>query len=420
MPKQAIKTFSLVVNSASFPFPNNQPAPPLPPPTGTVVNVSTVSQLQAAVSNLKSNQTIMVAAGIYNLTTTLFVPQGINNIAIRGATGNAGDVVLHGDATFVVNSPYTGTAIWGTGSGITGTLQFGIWLGNVQGVTIADMTIKNFVDDAIILNAGVQSPLIHNVTMLDTGEQLLKANPNSNGAGVPNGIVEYCTIGFTTKAPNNYTNGVDVVGGSNWVVRNNLFQNIITTNPLVIFSVGALTGPAVLFWQGSSNPTVVNNTFINCQREIAFGLQPPTTITNDNTGGIITNNMIYRSGGQHGDVPVAVWNSPNTEVAYNTILLDGDYPNAVEYRFTTTTGVKILYNLTDSAITQRDGAVATVTGNVTSGALPSWFVNKSVGNLHLTSSATGAIGKGQFLSEVSTDYDGQTRPSTPCVGADQL
>src|SRR5262249_47982629 len=168
------------------------------------------------------------------------------------------------------------------------------------------------------------------------------------------------------------------------------------------------------------NATVVGNTFINNQREIAFGLSTPTVITDDNSGGLIANNMIYRSGTQHGDVAIGVWNSPNTEVAYNTVILNADYPNAVEYRFTTTTGVKILYNLTDSAITVRDGATGTVTGNVTT-AQTSWFVNPSIGDLHLKSTATGAIGKGVFLSEVPKDYDGQARPSTSAtdIGADE-
>src|SRR4029077_11234331 len=137
------------------------------------------------------------------------------------------------------------------GSGIAGTMPFGIWLGNVQGVTIADVTIKNFVDDAIMLNAGVQSPLIHDVVMLDTGEQLLKSNPDGAGGGVNNGVVEYCTIGYTSAAPNNYTNGVDLHTTQNWVIRNNLFQNILTTNTLTTTNGGALAGPAILIWNGS-------------------------------------------------------------------------------------------------------------------------------------------------------------------------
>src|SRR5262249_4673339 len=42
------------------------------------------------------------------------------------------------------------------------------------------------------------------------------------------------------------------------------------------------------------------------------------------------------------------------------------------------------------------------------------------GDLHLTSAATGAIGKAKFLNEVSTDYDGQARSNSGTdVGADQ-
>jgi PKD repeat protein len=401
-------------------FPNNSNPPSLPAPTGTVINVSNVTQLQNAVANLQSGQTIMIAPGTYNLTGTLYVPQNLTNIAIRGASGKAGDVIIKGDAVIDATAPYSGSAIWGAGSGISGTIPFGIWLGNVQGVTIADLTIENFLDDAIILNAGVQSPLIHDVAMLDTGEQLLKSNPNPAGGGVNNGVVEYCTIGYTVAAPNNYTNGVDVHTGQNWIIRDNVFENILTTNSLTTVTSGALAGPAVLIWNGSSNATVEGNVFVNCQREIAFGLSAPTTITDDNSGGLIANNFIYRSGTQHGDVAIGVWNSPNTEVAYNTVVLNGDYVNAIEYRFSTTTGVKILYNLTDAAITQRDGASAAVTGNVTN-AQASWFVNESIGNLSLTAQATPAIGHGVYLSEVSTDYFGNPRPSTsaPDVGADQ-
>jgi hypothetical protein len=402
------------------PFPNNGNPPALPAPTGTVINVSTVSQLQSAVANLQSGQTILIAPGTYNLTGTLYVPQGLSDIAIRGVTGNAADVVIQGDAVLDVSAPYSGSAIWGPGSGISGTIPFGIWLGNVQRPTIADLTLQEFVYHAIILNAGVQAPLIHDVVMLDAGEQLLKSNPNGSGGGVNNGVVEYCTIGFSTAAPNNYTNGVDLLPGQNWTIRNNLFENILTTNPKTTVGPGTVVGPAVLVWGGSKNCTTVANTFVNCQREISYGLSDPSSITDDNTGGLIANNFIYRSGTQHGDVGIGVWNSPGTVVADNTVILNGDYVNAVEYRFATTTGVVIENNLTDAAITARDGATGTVTNNLTN-AQASWFVNESVGNLHLVPTATAAIDHGLALASVTTDYDGQTRPSgaAPDIGADE-
>ncbi len=49
------------------------PPAPLPPPTGAVVTVSTVAQLQQAVAALTSNTTIVIAAGTYQLTAPLYI-----------------------------------------------------------------------------------------------------------------------------------------------------------------------------------------------------------------------------------------------------------------------------------------------------------------------------------------------------------
>jgi hypothetical protein len=372
------------------PFPNNLTPPPLPDPTGPVVHVATADELQAAVANFQSGQTILIDPGTYHVTDTLWLPQGISDVAIRGSSGAASDVVIQGD-------------------GMSGSIRFGLWVGNTQNVTFADLTVRDFADHAFIFNAGTQSPLIHDVTMIDIGTQFVKSNPDDNGGGVNNGIVEYSTMKYTTVAPSWYTNGVDVHTGNNWIVRYNVFQNIRAD--------GDLAGPAVLFWNHSQNPTVEGNTFINNQRDISFGLDPDRE--NDNVGGIIRNNFIFRSGPQGGDVGIYLGNSPGTEVANNTVILNGDYPNAIEYRFANTTGATILYNLTDAAITSREGGAATLTGNVTD-AQSSWFVDATNGDLHLTASATGAIGQARFLPEVSTDYDGEARSSEVTdVGADQ-
>ena len=64
-------------------------------------------------------------------------------------------------------------------SGATdGGVPFGIWVGgNVQGVTIANLTIRDVYYHPIMLNAGAQSPLIHNVRLVNAGQQLLKSSP---------------------------------------------------------------------------------------------------------------------------------------------------------------------------------------------------------------------------------------------------
>ena len=79
------------------------------------------------------------------------------------------------------------------------------------------------------------------------------------------------------------------------------------------------------------------------------------------------------------------------------------------------------YDLSDANLRSRDNATYTASGNYWS-ATPSMFVNPSIGDLHLVSnSQTEAfvIGKGAFLSNVLTDYDGQTRNDPTDIGADQ-
>jgi hypothetical protein len=234
---------------------------------------------------------------------------------------------------------------------MTGTVNFGFWMDNVNGVTISDMTIRNISQHGVIANSGVDNPTFRNLRITDIGDQFLKNNPTA-GQGVDNGILENSILEYTSYAPDTYTNGLDVHFGKNWVVRGNTFKNFRSTSGLV--------GPAVLFWNGSSDTVVERNTFINNHRDISFGLdntktaQAPVsngTLT-DHARGVIANNFIYRSGGQSFfDVPIAVFDSPSTKVYNNTVFGSGLYPNAVEYRFPRTTGVDIKNNLTDGQFT---------------------------------------------------------------------
>jgi hypothetical protein len=371
------------------------PAPPLPAPSGTVVNVSTESQLRAAVSNLNSNTTIVVAAGTYQLTSTLYINGTFSNVGIRGATNNPGDVVLVGSGMTTASS----------------AVPYGIWVGgNVQGVTIANLTIRDIYQHPIMLNAGTQSPMIHNVRLINAGSQFIKSNPNGS-SGVNNGTVQYSTFEYVTTSRDDYTNGVDVHTGIGWVIRHNLFKNMRAPS-------GQLAGPAVLMWNVSSNTTVDGNTFIDCQREIALGLIDRSGGV-DHSGGVISNNFIYRSSTISGDAAILLGDSPNTRVLNNSIFVSGRYPSPIEYRFSGTTGVVIANNLLDGQISARDGASGSVSGNVTS-ATASMFVNPAAGDLHLKSTATTAIDRGNSTA-AAQDWDGESRPagSGIDVGADE-
>jgi hypothetical protein len=371
-------------------------APPLPAPTGTVIDVSTVAQLQAAVANIQSNTTIRLAPGTYVLTSTLYINRNVSDIAIRGASNNRNDVVLKGPG--MANASY-------------GSVPHGIWTGGgVTRVTIANLTIRDVYFHPLIFNGGTQQPRVYNVRLLDGGEQLLKSNPDGAGGGVDGGVVEYSVFEYTTVARSDYTNGVDVHTGDNWVIRHNLFRRIRAS--------AGLAGPAILMWNDSRHTLVDGNTFVDNHRDISLGLI--TRSPNDHTGGIVRNNMIVRTSGAGGDVGIAVFDSPGTTVVHNTLWLNGQYPNAVEYRFPDTAGTVITNNLTDAAIVARDGAAGALSGNVTS-ATAADFMAPASGNLHLTAAATRAIDKVAAPASALSDWDGEARPTGALadVGADE-
>jgi hypothetical protein len=169
-------------------------------------------------------------------------------------------------------------------------------------------------------------------------------------------------------------------------------------------------GPAILVWRGSSGTIVEGNMITNCMQGIALGYT--TDQTPDHTGGIIRNNMVSRTAAQSGDFGIGVNNSANTKVFNNSVILSGTYTNAIEYRFAGTSGVMIEANLTDGAITARDGATGTVSNNATT-ATGALFVNASIGDLHLVAGATLAIDRAVTLADVTDDYDGTRRPIGP-------
>ena len=334
-------TINLVKAQTPQPTPDESPASaptPAPAPTGTVVDVSTVSQLQSAVANLQSGGTIMIAPGTYNLTSTLDLPQNRSNLAIRGATGNRDEVILRGA---------------------------GIWAGNVNGLTIADLTIDGDFKavHGISLNAGTERPLIHNVHLLDINDQMIKANPDGALGGVDGGIVEYCLMEYPSGwAPDYYVAGIDIHTGDDWLIQHNTFKGFRQQS-------GATTGthPALLVWNDSRNTRVLSNTFTNNDWDIALGLEAASRnnpSVPDQQGGLIDGNVISRDAATHGDSAIYV-SGPNTKVYRNSYDDASDfYPNAVEYRFAITTNTDIRDNTLDGLIKARDGATGTVANNV--------------------------------------------------------
>jgi hypothetical protein len=366
----------------------------------TTINVSSAAQLQSAVQTANSaggNRIISVADGTYTLSDTLYV--NAPNISIVGASGNRQNVIIQG--TGMSSTASVGTIIRVAASGFT-----------LRYVTL-QKSKYHLIQIAGENNA--DSPTLRDCILRDAYEQMVKVSIGTDpGVTGDNGLVENCLFEYTAGiGPQYYIGGIDAHGSKNWIVRGNTFRNIASpSNSVAEF--------AVHFWNGSANNTVEKNVIVNCDRGIGFGLKVDGKLPNQ--GGVIRNNMIYHAANNHAfaDSAIALAESPNTKVYNNSVYYENSYPWAIEYRFSTTSGVEVSNNLVNRQILARDGATGTASNNVTN-AVSSWFVAASSGNLHLASAVSSAVDKGKTISGLADDFDGEARPAGAGidVGADE-
>src|SRR5262249_34461669 len=232
---------------------------PPPPPSDNVIWVNTEEDLQNAVANLQSCQTIVIQKGTYNLSKGLYVglDHPVANVTLRGETDNFDDVVLRG-AGMENSAVSMGISVW-----------------NAQNVMIADLSIGEVYYHPIELKGEVGADQIdvYHVHLFNAGEQFIKVDPPPSAFAFTNSKLDYSVLEYTNGPPTTdhgggtgYTNGVDVLAGNNWTIANNLFQNFHVPD-----DEAYIWNPAILVWQHSANVTVDGNTFIDVDRAIAFG-----------------------------------------------------------------------------------------------------------------------------------------------------
>jgi hypothetical protein len=369
------------------------------PANSANVTASTVAQLMNAVNNANNsggNVSILLQDGTYTLSDTLYI--NAPNVTVAGMSGNREHVVLQGDSM-------------SSSAKVRNLLR--VAANNFQ---IHDITLQrsgwHLVQ--IVGESNADSPIIRNCVFRDSYEQMLKASVDLTNTTIAsdNGLVEDCLFEYTAGiGPQYYIGGIDVLGGRNWIVRNNIFRFIISPST----SVAQF---AVHFWSDSANNVVERNMVIDCDRAIGFGMD-----ARPNTGGIIRNNMIYHSPnkGQYADVSIALTESTGSQIYNNTVFMENSFPWAIEYRFQSTTNVLIANNLTNKPIMSRDGATGAIAKNVTN-ALKAWFSNPANGDLHLVSANAQVTDAGQAVSGLTDDFDGQSRPQGGGVdiGADEF
>jgi len=354
--------------------------------------VSDATELSYAIvqANSGGDKTIELQDGTYPLDDMLWVEA--DGVTVCSISGNRDAVIIEGR---------------GMGEHVTHIF-------NIAGssFTVRDVTLQRVGNHAIQLQPGVDSIVIQNIHILDTGEQMVKVShdPNNPDLSSDNGIMERCLLEYSAGiGPQYYIGGIDAHNAKNWAVRDNTFIGIRSPSQDV-------AEHAIHFWSNSENTLVERNLIINCDRGIGFGLGD-----RGHSGGIIRNNMIYHDSSEgFADVGIALESAPHAQVYNNTIYQGHTYPNAIEYRFSSTTGVLIANNLTNKEIALRDGASGSVSHNV-SNAEASWFSNPSIGNLHLSSPIPEVVDQGLNIPGLTSDFDGESRPQGEGfdIGADE-
>ena len=368
------------------------------PPRQRTVRVHTAAGLERAVAaadHWGGHVLIHLAPGTYALTETLVVTAP--NVTLEGQPGARRRVIVQGDG--MNPAARIGNLIRVSGSHFT----------------LSGMTLRRSRWHLIQIAGedGAQAPVIRDCVLENAYEQLIKVSDSAAhpGATANDGIVEHCLFQYTAGiGPEYYIGGIDAHGAKHWIVRDNVFRNIASPSR-------AVAEFAVHFWDGSADDLVERNLIVNCDRGIGFGLDGKP-----NHGGVIRNNMIYHApgGGPFADTGIALTDSPGTQVYNNTILLQSDYPRAIEYRFPVTRGVFIANNLSNRAIASRNGGRATVTHNVTD-ATAQWFVDAATGDLRLASAIPQVVAAGVPIAALKDDFSGKARPRgvNPDIGADQ-
>jgi len=397
--------WEMVVESPPF-------CPPFPPP-GLDQNIEKISsgdirELLWYVRNSAPHTTLLLEDGVYRFQHGAYLEIAVPWLTIRSASGKREGVVLDGGGHNVTVS--------------------------ANGLTIADLTLRGaeFHGVQIQGNLGVSYTRIYNVHVMDSGQQLIKVSTGDGKSGrfADNGLLACSLLEYTTHSKGtsisspSYTNGIDILAGKAWVVRDNVFRRIR--------SQAGPAGPAILVWKNSMNTEIRRNRIVDCWRGIALGLMAPNdysrggaAVIYDHQNGVVENNVILAL---HEPADAAIENSyaKNSLVRHNTVFYNPDLKHAVnwsiEYRFPPTS-VVIQNNLTNLPILKRSPLPtknAMEQGNVTT-AKVSWFRDILEEDVHIVQGSY-PIDRGICGVQPNRDIDGigSVIGSVPDVGAQEF
>lgn len=368
------------------------------PPDGPTIPVKNIGELEQAVASARPGDTVLLADGTYSLRRPLDI--ATTRVTLRGRSGDPAAVIIRGRGM-------TGDSI-GVGISVS-----------APDVTIADVTIRDLGYHAVQVRGEREASrfAMHHVRLFDTGQQLFKGSVSREPLYADDGLIACSEFAYTTHAPSDYTNAVDLLATKGWVIRDNRFDRIRGPE-----AGGWKSGPTILVWAAGRATIVERNVIVDSFRGIALGLtnEPLDYARNgertyDHVGGLIRNNVIVNLN-RWADEAIEANAARDVRIEHNTVFLEGSTPWSIQVRFPVADAV-IRNNLTNHRIFLRDGGRATLDGNVTS-ARRNWFVDVLQANMHLAPAGRPAVDAGVPIADATEDFDRARRAGrAPDAGA---
>ncbi len=374
------------------------------------VQISNYSELLAACQEAKPHDVLVLAPGIYTVTGTsrILISNRPGPIVVKGATGNAADVIVQGGGQDDPAVPII------------------FDLENSPQWTFENLTTRGSYYHGFKFDGSSTDCVLRHITMRDHGESGVKGTSTPGATTHPDHLlIEDCDIGFTSTrgGTREVVEGIDGVGIKDWIIRRNRFVNVLREHDGVATAV---------FTKGNSLDTIIeNNRFENCFIGASFGgggTGQPFFRDNDRTyehrGGIIRNNVFIRC------VDAAIYINKGHECKiYNNTLFECGL--TIQLRYPQSSGwvrnnlVKPIPNNPDEPLVRaRDGATL-LAEEANRSAQSTDFVRGAGDNnqidVHLAP-RSAAIDEGVDVGkDVPQDMDGVARPlgTQFDVGADE-
>ena len=369
-----------------------------------IVDVTTASELTAAIDAAQPGDEIVLAAGTYRLSGARCdaVGTAAQPIIVRAATPLGATIELDGLEGFVVSGAH-----W----------QFQDL--DVVGVCATDPACEHAfhvvgdADDFVLRGSRVR----------DFNAQL-KVNAQLVGtayAAPDRGLIEYNEIGDTRgRATSNPVTKLNIDTGDDWVIRANYLHDARKLE-------GNGVSYAAFLKSGGKRGRFERN-LVLCAKDVAAGgaqiglslggggtgaqfcapaFDPDVPCSIEHDEGTIRNNLIANCT----DVGIYLNRARNAHVLYNTLIAT----TGIDFRFDTTSG-EAIGNVMTSVARIRDGATMTSTDNrenVSLATFQGWYQAPLVGDLTVTGDVTGLHGIGPVRADVVDDYCGAARPTGP-------